>query len=53
ADRHTFARVIDRGPLEEGVLLDVSAAVADRLGIDDDATPTVALRRVWIEGRPE
>ena len=53
ADRHTFARVIDRGPLEEGVLLDVSAAVADRLGIDTDATPTVALRRVWIEGRPE
>jgi hypothetical protein len=31
----------------------VSAAVADRLGIDTDATPTVALRRVWIEGRPE
>ena len=53
ADRHTFARVMDRGPLEEGVLLDVSAAVADRLGIDTDATPTVALRIVWMKGRSE
>jgi rare lipoprotein A (peptidoglycan hydrolase) len=50
-DRHTFARVIDRGPLDEGTLLDVSAAVAERLGIDADATPTVALRIVWIEER--
>ncbi|MFB6230498.1 MAG: LysM peptidoglycan-binding domain-containing protein [Salinibacter sp.] len=53
ADRHTFARVIDRGPLEDGVLLDVSAAVAEQLSIDPNATPTVALRIVWIEGRPE
>ena len=53
ADRHTFARVIDRGPLDEGVLLDVSAAVAEQLGIDPDTTPTVALRLVWLEGRPE
>jgi len=50
ADRYTFARVMDRGPLEKGVLLDVSAAVADRLGIDADATPTVALRVVWMNG---
>jgi len=47
-DRHTFARVIDRGPLDEGVLLDVSAAVAEQLGIDPDTTPTVALRTVWV-----
>ena len=53
ADRHTFARVVDRGPLEQDVLLDVSAAVAEQLGIDPDATPTVALRVVWVEGRPE
>jgi rare lipoprotein A len=53
ADRHTFARVVDRGPLDEGVLLDVSAAVAEQLGIDADATPTVALRAVWVGGRPE
>ena len=51
--RHTFARVLDRGPIEAGTLLDVSAAVADRLGIDADATPTVELRVVWVEGRPE
>lgn len=51
SDRHTFARIIDRGPLDQDVLLDVSAAVADRLGIEPDATPTVALRTVWIEGR--
>jgi len=47
ADRHTFARVIDRGPLDEGVLLDVSAAVATQLGIDPDTTPDVAVRVVW------
>jgi hypothetical protein len=35
------------------VLLDVSAAVADALGIAPDATPTVAVRLVWMEGRPE
>ncbi|WP_263784371.1 LysM peptidoglycan-binding domain-containing protein [Salinibacter grassmerensis] len=50
ADRHTFARVLDRGPIEGGTLLDVSAAVADRLGIDTDATPTVELRTVWTGG---
>lgn len=49
-DRHTFARVVDRGPLDEGVLLDVSAAVAEQLGIDPDASPTVALRVVWRSG---
>ncbi len=48
-DQHTFARVVDRGPLDEGVLLDVSAAVAEQLGINTDATPTVALRLVWIQ----
>ena len=53
SERHTFARVIDRGPLDEGVLLDVSAAVAEQLGIDTGATPTVAVRVVWMEGSPE
>ncbi len=51
ADLHTFARVFDRGPIEAGTLLDVSAAVADRLGLNADATPTVELRTVWVEGR--
>ena len=53
ANCHAFARVIDRGPLDEGVLLDVSAAVAEKLGIDANATPTVTLRIVWIEERLE
>ena len=46
--RHTFARVVDRGPVEEGVLLDVSVAVARALAIDDADTPSVALRVVWV-----
>lgn len=46
--RHTFARVIDRGPVEEGVLLDVSDAVAETLGLDPDEASSVALRVVWI-----
>ncbi len=45
--RHTFARVIDRGPVEEGVLLDVSEAVAQQLGLDPDTPSSVALRVVW------
>jgi len=45
--RHTFARVIDRGPVEEGVLLDVSAAVARTLGLENAEAPSVALRVVW------
>jgi len=44
---HTFARVVDRGPVEEGVLLDVSAAVARTLGLEDAETPSVTLRVVW------
>jgi LysM repeat protein len=45
---HTFARVVDRGPVEEGVLLDVSEAVAQTLDLDPDRPSTVALRVVWI-----
>lgn len=45
---HTFARVIDRGPVEEGVLLDVSDAVAQTLDLDPDAPSSVALRVVWV-----
>ncbi len=48
ATRHTFARVIDRGPVEEGVLLDVSDAVAQTLALDPDEASSVALRIVWI-----
>jgi LysM repeat protein len=45
---HTFARVIDRGPVEEGVLLDVSDAVAQTLDLDPDTPSSVALRVVWV-----
>ncbi len=45
---HTFARVIDRGPVEEGVLMDVSDAVAQTLGLDPDTPSSVALRVVWV-----
>jgi LysM repeat protein len=51
--RHTFARVVDRGPVEEGVLLDVSPAVARALAVDDANTPSVALRVVWRAGGPD
>lgn len=47
-ERHTFARVIDRGPVEEGMLLDVSTAVANTLSLPTEGTPpTVALQVVW------
>jgi len=48
ASHHTFARVIDRGPVEEGVLLDVSDAVAETLALDPDESSSVALRVVWV-----
>lgn len=44
-DTHTFARVLDRGPIEENLLLDLSAAVAQQL--DLSATSPLALRVVW------
>jgi LysM repeat protein len=50
--RHTFARVIDRGPVEKGVLLDVSAAVARALAVDGANTPSAALRVVWVADGP-
>lgn len=46
SDRSTFARVIDRGPVEEDVLVDVSAAVAERLGVARGSNQPVALRVV-------
>jgi len=45
---HTFARVVDRGPVEEGVLLDVSGAVAQTLGLNPETPSSVALHVVWI-----
>jgi rare lipoprotein A (peptidoglycan hydrolase) len=39
--------------VEEGVLLDVSDAVAQTLGLDADGTAPVALRVVWIATDPD
>jgi len=47
-DRHTFARVLDRSPAADDLLLDLSAAVAEQLGIAGGSSPTVALRTVWM-----
>ena len=44
---HTFARVRDRSPGGNDVLLNLSAAVAQRLEISPNTTPTMALRVVW------
>ncbi|NBB75204.1 MAG: LysM peptidoglycan-binding domain-containing protein [Bacteroidetes bacterium] len=46
AGRSTFARVVDRGPIDEGMLVDVSAAVAERLGLSAGSNQPVALRVV-------
>lgn len=45
--RATFARIVDRGPVDEGVLLDVSRAVAKQLDIDNGDDSTVDVRVVW------
>ena len=42
----TFARVIDRGPVDDALLVDVSAAVAARLGLAAESDQTVTLRTV-------
>ncbi|MFO8099980.1 MAG: LysM peptidoglycan-binding domain-containing protein [Salinibacter sp.] len=47
SDTHTFARVLDRGPVEEGVLLDLSATAAQSLQLSSEDAPSVALRVVW------
>jgi LysM repeat protein len=46
--RSTFVRIVDRGPVEENLLMDVSAAVAETLGLDD-RNSTVEFRVVWVE----
>ena len=42
----TFARVIDRGPVDDALLVDVSEAVAARLGLAAQSDQPVALRIV-------
>ncbi len=44
--RSTFAHVADRGPIDEAVLVDVSTAVAERLGLMRGSEQPVELRVV-------
>lgn len=44
AGRHTFAQVADRGPLDEAFVMDVSAAVHERLGLAEESTQPVEVR---------
>lgn len=50
---HVFARVIDRGPVEEKILLEVSDAVAEHLGLDPDSPSQIAVRVVWRSGESD
>lgn len=46
---HAFARIVDRGPVDDNALLEVSDAVAQQLGLDPDSNSPVQLRVVWVE----
>jgi rare lipoprotein A (peptidoglycan hydrolase) len=48
---HAFARIVDRGPVDENALLEVSDAVAQQLGLDPNSNSPVQLRVVWVERR--
>jgi len=45
--RSARVRIIDRGPVEDALLMDVSEAVADALGLPGDGNAPVELRVVW------
>lgn len=49
-DRRALVRIADRGPLDEDMLMDISAAAARELGLDDTTggNQRVALRVVWV-----
>jgi rare lipoprotein A (peptidoglycan hydrolase) len=46
---HCFVEIIDRGPLEDDVLMDVSDAVARQLGVNPGARANLELRVIWVE----
>ncbi|WP_179862386.1 LysM peptidoglycan-binding domain-containing protein [Longibacter salinarum] len=47
--RHSFLRIIDRGPVEDNVIMDVSKAVAQHLGFTaSDSPDDLQLRIVWV-----
>jgi len=47
--RSVFVRIVDRGPLEEAFLMDVSEAAAEQLGGPDPGNIPVELRVVWTK----
>lgn len=44
---HCFVEIVDRGPVEDDVIMDVSDAVASQLGLDPNGNTAVQLRIVW------
>lgn len=46
---HCFVEIIDRGPVEDGLIMDVSGAVAQQLSLDPQAETPLQLRVVWVE----
>jgi LysM repeat protein len=44
---HCFVEIVDRGPVEDNVIMDVSDAVASQLGLDPNGNTAVQLRIVW------
>lgn len=44
--RSTFARLVDRGPIDEALLIDVSPPVAERLGLAPGSEQPITLRIV-------
>lgn len=47
--RSSFVRIVDRGPVEDDLLMDLSAAAAETLGIAAEGNSAVELRVVWID----
>jgi len=46
---HCFVEIIDRGPVEDGLIMDVSGAVAQQLSLDPQSETPLQLRVVWVE----
>lgn len=46
---HCFVEIIDRGPVEDDLIMDVSGAVAQQLSLDPQAETPLQLRVVWVE----
>lgn len=45
-NEHTFAKVIDRGPVDETYVMDVSEAVAEKLGLKPNSEQEIIMRLI-------